>query len=238
MLEIEALCAGYDAVRVLHDISIRVADQEVVAILGANGAGKSTLVRAICGLLPASSGTISKNGVDATHWPAHRRVQLGTAVVLENRRLWGELSIRETLRLAASSRKRRDGQQLFSLEEIFELFPMLAERYDARVEVLSGGQQQMVAIARALMLQPDLLVMDEPSTGLAPVVVKEILHAIEKLRQRGLSLLLIEQNVVLAAEVSDRGYVMSVGRIAMEIAPGRWSEFLSDEALVKAYLGG
>jgi ABC-type branched-subunit amino acid transport system ATPase component len=238
MLEIEGLCAGYGAVPVLHDISIRVADREVVAIVGANGAGKSTLVRAICGLLAANAGTMRKNGVDVTRWPAHRRVQLGTAVVLENRCLWGEMTIRETLRLAASSCKRPDGQQLFSLEEIVGLFPVLNQRYDTRVELLSGGQQQMVAIARALMLQPDLLVMDEPSTGLAPVVVKEILHAIEKLRQRGLSLLLIEQNVVLAAEVSDRGYVMSVGRIALEIGQGRWREFLNDEALVKAYLGG
>ena len=126
MLEIEALSAGYGAVRVLREISIRIADREVVAILGANGAGKSTLVRAICGLLPASGGTIRKNGVDATRWPAHRRVQLGTAVVLEDRRLWGEMTIAETLKLAASSCKRRDDQQLFSLEEIVELFPVLA----------------------------------------------------------------------------------------------------------------
>jgi ABC-type branched-subunit amino acid transport system ATPase component len=238
VLEVTSISAGYGALTVLDDVSLRVGDGEAVALVGANGAGKTTLVRTICGLLRARSGRIAKNGSDITAAPPHDLARHGLAVVLENRRLFGELSVRENLVLAEIvGRKARGGKLRFTWDEVTELFPMVKERLDSAVELLSGGQQQMVAIARALLLQPDLLIMDEPSTGLAPKVVKDILLVIKALRERGMGLLLIEQNVGIASEITDRAYVMAVGRIVHEIGAGEWQSFLTDERLVKAYLG-
>ncbi len=238
MLEVTSLTAGYGALTVLDDVSLRVEDGEAVALVGANGAGKTTLVRTICGLIRARSGRIAKNGSDITREPAHNLARHGLAVVLENRRLFGELSVRENLVLAETvGRRVRGAQRRFSWDEVTALFPMVRERLEAPVELLSGGQQQMVAIARALLLQPDLLIMDEPSTGLAPKVVKDILLVIKALRERGTGLLLIEQNVGIASEITDRAYVMALGRIVHEVPAGQWSSFLGDERLVKAYLG-
>ena len=238
MLEVTSISAGYGALTVLDDVSLRVGDGEAVALVGANGAGKTTLVRTICGLLRARSGHIAKNGSDITAAPPHDLARHGLAVVLENRRLFGELSVRENLVLAETvGRKARGGKLRFAWDEVTELFPMVKERLNSAVELLSGGQQQMVAIARALLLQPDLLIMDEPSTGLAPKVVKDILLVIKALRERGMGLLLIEQNVGIASEITDRAYVMAVGRIVHEIGAGEWQSFLTDERLVKAYLG-
>ena len=238
MLEVTSVSAGYGALTVLNDISLKVGDGEAVALVGANGAGKTTLVRTICGLLRARSGRIVKNGTDVTSAPAHDLAQHGLAVVLENRRLFGELSVRENLVLAETvGRKVRRGDMRFAWDEVTALFPVVKERLDSPVELLSGGQQQMVAIARALLLQPDLLIMDEPSTGLAPKVVKDILLVIKALRERGMGLLLIEQNVGIAAEITDRAYVMAVGSIVHEVGPGEWQAFLKDERLIRAYLG-
>jgi ABC-type branched-subunit amino acid transport system ATPase component len=238
MLEIASVSAGYGALTVLQDVSLKVGDGEAVALVGANGAGKTTLVRTICGLLRARSGRIEKNGRDIRTTPSHELARHGLAVVLENRRLFGELSVRENLRLAETvGRRDRAAHRRFSWDEVTALFPVVQERMDSAVELLSGGQQQMVAIARALLLQPDLLIMDEPSTGLAPKVVKDILLVIKALRERGMGLLLIEQNVAIASEITDRAYVMSVGRIVHEIAAGEWQAFLTDERLAKAYLG-
>ena len=238
MLEVTSVSAGYGALTVLNDISLKVGDGEAVALVGANGAGKTTLVRTICGLLRARSGRIVKNGTDVTSTPPHDLAQHGLAVVLENRRLFGELSVRENLVLAETvGRKVRRGDMRFAWDEVTALFPVVKERLDSPVELLSGGQQQMVAIARALLLQPDLLIMDEPSTGLAPKVVKDILLVIKALRERGMGLLLIEQNVGIAAEITDRAYVMAVGSIVHEVGPGEWQAFLKDERLIRAYLG-
>ena len=237
MLETERLSSGYGRMTILRDIEIRIADGEVVAIVGANGAGKTTLVRTICGLIAPSAGRIVKDGVDLTAVPTHRRMRSGIAVVLENRRLWGELTVRENLRLAEVN-GRRDSKSRFTFDDVAKLFPIITERHASPVELLSGGEQQMVAIARALLMQPDLLIMDEPSTGLAPKIVKEILKVLAGLRARGISLLLVEQNVALVAEIADRGYVMSVGKIVHTIDQGEWQRFLGDETLVKAYLGG
>jgi ABC-type branched-subunit amino acid transport system ATPase component len=238
VLEIASVSAGYGALTVLQDVTMTVGDGEAVALVGANGAGKTTLVRTICGLLRARAGRIAKNGQDITTTAAHELARHGLAVVLENRRLFGELSVRENLRLAETvGRRARGGNLRFTWDEVTALFPVVQERMDSAVELLSGGQQQMVAIARALLLQPDLLIMDEPSTGLAPKVVKDILLVIKALRERGMGLLLIEQNVGIAAEITDRAYVMSVGRIVHEIAAGEWQSFLKDERLAKAYLG-
>lgn len=233
-----SISAGYGALTVLRDVSLKVGDGDAVALVGANGAGKTTLVRTVCGLLRARGGRIVKNGTDITATPAHDLAQHGLAVVLENRRLFGELSVRENLILAETvGRKARGADMRFSWDEVTALFPVVKERLASPVELLSGGQQQMVAIARALLLQPDLLIMDEPSTGLAPKVVKDILLVIKALRERGMGLLLIEQNVGIASEITDRAYVMSVGSIVYEIGPGEWQSFLTDERLVKAYLG-
>ena len=239
MLSVTGLHAGYGAVTILRDVSIEVGAGEIVALIGANGAGKTTLVNAICGLVRVSAGSVVKNGADITGMPAHRRIGLGTSAVLENRRLWPELTVKETLRLAeVQGRRLARGKPLFRMEEVIALFPILGDKLSFAVELLSGGQQQMVAIARALLLQPDLLIMDEPSTGLAPVVVREIHQVIEKLRNRGISLLLVEQNVGIASAISDRGYVMALGRVVHTIGLGGWPNFLNNPALVKAYLGG
>lgn len=233
-----SVSAGYGALTVLRDVSLRVGDGEAVALVGANGAGKTTLVRTVCGLLRARGGRIVKNDTDITAMPPHSLASHGLAVVLENRRLFGELSVRENLVLAETvGRRVRRGNMRFTWDEVTDLFPVVKERMDAAVELLSGGQQQMVAIARALLLQPDLLIMDEPSTGLAPKVVKDILLVIKALRERGMSLLLVEQNVGIASEITDRAYVMAVGSIVHEIAAGEWQSFLNDDRLVKAYLG-
>jgi ABC-type branched-subunit amino acid transport system ATPase component len=238
VLDVASISAGYGALTVLRDVSLKVGDGEAVALVGANGAGKTTLVRTVCGLVRARGGSIVKNGTDITAAPAHNLARHGLAVVLENRRLFGELSVRENLVLAETVGKRvRSGNLRFTWNEVTALFPVVKERLDSPVELLSGGQQQMVAIARALLLQPDLLIMDEPSTGLAPKVVKDILLVITALRERGMGLLLIEQNVGIASEITDRAYVMAVGTIVHEIGAGEWSSFLKDERLVRAYLG-
>ncbi len=237
MLETHQLASGYGKMTILREVGIRVGDGEVVAIVGANGAGKTTLVRTICGLIAPSAGKIVKNGVDLTQLPTHKRMRHGIAVVLENRRLWGELTVRENLRLAEVNARSASSSRI-TFEDTAKLFPVIAERHASPVELLSGGEQQMVAIARALLMQPDLLIMDEPSTGLAPKIVKDILRVLGGLRERGISLLLVEQNVALVSEIADRGYVMSVGRIVHTVGPGEWAGFLADEKLVKAYLGG
>ena len=236
-LEVSGLTSGYGRLTVLRDISIAIGDGEIMAIVGANGAGKSTLVRSICGLIQPTAGRIVKDQVDVTALPTHQRMRTGIAVVLENRRLWGELTVRENLHLAKVN-GRMNSKSVVTVEDAVKLFPIIAERYESPVEFLSGGEQQMVAIARALLMQPDLLIMDEPSTGLAPKIVKEIFGVLGNLRERGISLLLIEQNVALVAAIADRGYVMSLGKIVHEIGHGAWSDFLADEKLVKAYLGG
>jgi ABC-type branched-subunit amino acid transport system ATPase component len=239
MLNVENIEAGYGEIPVLRGVSVAIERNEAVAIIGANGAGKSTLVRAICGLLPLTSGTIARDGEAIHHLPAYRRSQHGIAVVLENRHLFGELSVRANLDLAAVHGKRREaGARRFGLEDVLQLFPFMRGRLDAAVELLSGGEQQMVAIARALLLQPELLILDEPSTGLSPKVVRDIVGVLATLRQGGMSILLVEQNVALAAQTSDRAYVMSLGCVVHEIKRGEWDGFRDNEALIKAYLGG
>ena len=237
ILEVKNLAAGYGKLPVLRDVSLSVTSGESVAIVGANGAGKSTLVRAICGLIRTSAGIILKGGADLTGRAAHERVRHGVAVVLEGRHLFGELSVRNHLILAQTQGRSRSVSR-FSLDDILHMFPFLRERMSAPVELLSGGEQQMVAIARALLLQPELLILDEPSTGLAPKVVKDIVAVIGALRSRGMSIVLVEQNAALAATTTDRAYVMSLGRIVHEVAPGQWSQFLGDEKLTRSYLAG
>ncbi|MFO1284954.1 MAG: ABC transporter ATP-binding protein [Burkholderiales bacterium] len=239
MLSVEALEAGYGTMSILRGVTLSVDADESVAIIGANGAGKSTLVRTICGLTPARAGSIRMAGASLESIPPHVRVGHGISTVLEGRNLFGELSVRANLALAlARGRQRGAGKQRFGMDDVFQLFGFMRNRAETPVDVLSGGEQQMVAIARALLLQPDLLIMDEPSTGLAPKVVTDIIDVIGHLRRGGMSILLVEQNVALAARASDRGYVMALGRVVHEIRRGEWEAFLHDEALLRAYLGG
>ncbi len=241
MLSVRKIEAGYGHIPVLRGFDIDVADNEAVAIVGANGAGKSTLVRSILGLSPPTAGNISFNGVDIGVRPPYSRVEDGIAVVLETRGLFGELSVAEHLRLSdhAGGRARRpEGFVRIAFEEVLDLFPVVREKLSTRVELLSGGQQQMVAVARALLLQPRLLILDELTTGLAPKIVQEILQALNQLRARGLSLLIVEQSVKLAAAMTDRAYVMSLGRVVHEVGRGEWDQALSDDTLSKAYLHG
>ncbi|MGO4666935.1 ABC transporter ATP-binding protein [Bosea sp. 2RAB26] len=239
MLQIQSLQAGYGALPVLHGIEMSVGRNEAVAIVGPNGAGKTTLVRTLCGLVRPMAGRVLKDGVELTDLAPHRRAERGIAVVLENRNLFVELTVRDNLRLAESAgRKASGGSPRFSLEEVLTLFPDVQERYHSSVGLLSGGQQQMVAIARALLLQPDLLILDELTTGLAPKVVKEILGVLNNLRSQGMAILLVEQSITIAAEMTDRAYVLSVGKVAQEIRRGEWQGVLADDSLIKAYLHG
>jgi ABC-type branched-subunit amino acid transport system ATPase component len=239
MLRVENIEAGYGGMPVLRGVTLGIERNESVAIIGANGAGKSTLVRAICGLLPVSAGRITHDGREIQRLPPYRRTQHGIAVVLENRHLFGELTVRSNLELAAAHGARRSAVgRKFSLDDVLALFPFMRGRLDAPVELLSGGEQQMVAVARALLLHPELLILDEPSTGLAPRVVRDIVGVMATLREGGLSILLVEQNVALAAETSERAYVMALGAIVHEIKRGEWQDFRQDENLRHAYLGG
>ncbi len=241
MLRVEHLEAGYGDVPVLKDISLNVAASETVAIIGPNGAGKSTLVAALCGLVQPRAGRILHREAEVTRMPAHQRARRGLGVVLEGRHLFGELTLRQNLTLAAAHARADAGAKPKiedAIAEVLELFPFMRERLNDAVELMSGGEQQMVALARALLLRPEVLMLDEPSTGLAPLVVKQIMSTIGVLRSRGMSIILVEQNVALAAEVADRAYVLSVGRVVHEVAKGEWPRFLADDSLVKAYLGG
>jgi len=238
VLSVRQLSAGYGKVPVLFDIDIDVGSGESVSIVGANGAGKSTLVRAICGLIPCMAGSILKDNQPIGRLPSHRRADLGIAVVLEGRHLFGELSVEVNLKLAeAKGMERTSSRFKFSVGEVLDLFPFMKGRLAAPVQLLSGGEQQMVAIGRALLLRPELLILDEPSTGLAPKIVRDIVRVVSALRARGMSLLLIEQNVAVAAESSDRAYVLSVGKIVDTVGPERWNSEATADMLIKSYLG-
>ncbi len=236
LLDLQQVSSGWGDLTILHGVSLHIGKGEVVGLLGANGAGKSTLVRTISGHLRARSGRILHGGLDLTRLPPHRIPRHGVAVVLEARNLFGDMTVAENLALA-----RRNGRQRttrFSMDDVLSLFPILKEKYGTPSKLLSGGQQQMVAIARALLLQPDVLVLDEPSTGLAPKIIKDIIDVLQKLRSGGMSMLLVEQNVSMAAQLTDRAYVLSLGRIVHEVAEGTWKNTLETGTLAKAYLGG
>jgi branched-chain amino acid transport system ATP-binding protein/nonpolar-amino-acid-transporting ATPase len=236
LLEVQQVSSGYGDLTILHGVSLRIGRGEVVGLLGANGAGKSTLVRTISGHLRARSGRILHGGVDLTTLPPQRIPRHGVAAVLEGRNLFGDMTVSENLALARRNGKQRAPR--FSLDDVLSLFPILTEKYGVPSKLLSGGQQQMVAIARALLLQPDLLVLDEPSTGLAPKIIKDIVEVLQRLRTGGMSMLLVEQNVLMAAQLTDRAYVLALGRIVHEVAEGNWKNTLETGTLAKAYLGG
>ncbi|MEM8664347.1 MAG: ABC transporter ATP-binding protein, partial [Pseudomonadota bacterium] len=212
MLSVSGLKVAYGRIEVLHGIDLEVRAGEAVAIIGANGAGKTTLMKAVAGILPPSAGCIVHEGEDITRMPAHLRVARGLALVPEGRQVFGPLSVRDNLRLGAF----RGGVDRSGLDEMEALFPILGERRHQAAGSLSGGQQQMLAIARALMSAPRLLLLDEPSMGLAPKIVEQIFVALDqKRREIGLTVVLVEQNVAAALRFADRGLVMETGRVAL-----------------------
>ncbi|MDJ0947779.1 MAG: ABC transporter ATP-binding protein [Alphaproteobacteria bacterium] len=232
MLEVRGLQVRYGKVRAVQDVTLDVAAGEIVALIGANGAGKSSTMHAICGIERPAAGQIRFQGQDITRLPAYRILRQGIAQVPEGRLIFGGLTIEENLRLGAHGAAQRSGG--VDMAAVLELFPALAERLDERASVLSGGQAQMLALARGLMANPKLLLLDEPSLGLAPVAVQEVFRLIQSLRDRGVTILLVEQNVRQALSVADRGYVLEGGRIILE---GRADTLVRDEHLVSAYMG-
>jgi len=233
MLEIKELNVSYEKVQVLWGLSFTVNEGEIVSLLGSNGAGKSTTVKTIQGLLKSKSGSIRFMDRNIEGLPAYKIVDAGISLVPEGREIFPKMSVLENLILGAYVPRARDLLEE-SLEWVFQLFPKLEERKKQLAGTMSGGEQQMLAIARALMSKPKLLMLDEPSLGLAPVLVLQVFEVIKKLNEEGVTILLVEQNVHHALELSDRGYVLEKGRIILE---GKGSELLEHEYVKNAYLG-
>jgi len=233
VLEVRGLEVAYGDARAVADVTLAVGPGEIVALLGPNGAGKSTLLKAVAGLLRPRAGTIRWEGEDLTRLGAHRIVERGLALVAEGRRLFGGMTLEENLELGAFAPRARSGLRR-SLERVYALFPVLAERRRALVRTLSGGQQQMVAVGRALMSNPRLLMLDEPSLGIAPLLVRAILDALVEINRDGAAVFLVEQNVQAALGLARRAYILEGGRIAGE-GPG--ADLLQDAHVRRAYLG-
>ena len=231
VLEVTNLIAGYGRIEVLRQVNLRLARGELVALVGANGAGKTTLLRAISGLLPTKAGSVTLLGQDVTRAAPDARVRAGLAQVLEGRQVFGPLTVQDNLRLGAYT-QRADAEQ--RLQQMYDLFPVLGEKRRIAAWTLSGGQQQMLAMARALMSRPQVLLLDEPSMGLAPLLVPEIFRVILELKDRGIPILLVEQNARAALAIADRGYVLETGSVSLD---GPADALLSDERVRSAYLG-
>ncbi len=234
MLRVVNLSAGYGKLTVVKSISLSVQANEVVALIGGNGSGKSTLLRAMAGLAGVSEGRVFLKGNDVAGRPAERIARLGLALVPEGRALFPTMSVSENLRVGANARGRSSEEIRARLRSVHELFPELEKRASSPAAELSGGQQQMLALGRALMSGPEILLLDEPSTGLAPVLVADLFDKIAALKKGGMTILLAEQNVHRALDVADRAYVIENGRIVME---GSGEELRSSERVQKAYLG-
>lgn len=234
MLKLESVSISYGAIQAVRDVSIEVPIGEVVTIIGANGAGKSTLLKSIVGLEPVAGGRISFDGHDITKTPAHRRTGMGVALSPEGRGVFSDQSVRDNLLLGAYSKKSEPARTEQKIEKYFELFPRLKERQEQLAGTLSGGEQQMLAIARALMSEPKLLLLDEPSLGLAPLIIRDIFSTIRALRETGLTILLVEQMANQALGVADRAYVLETGRVTLQ---GKGSDLLNDPKVRAAYLG-
>ena len=234
MLEIKDLYVRYGMIEAIKGISFEVRDGEIVTLIGSNGAGKTTTMHAISGLLKSASGSIMLDGVELTKTPNHKIVSMGLAQVPEGRRVFAQQTVEENLLLGAYARKDKDGIQK-DLEHVYDLFPRLLERKKQLAGTLSGGEQQMLAMARALMSRPKILLMDEPSMGLSPLLVKEIFHIIQDINKDGTTILLVEQNAKMALAIADRAYVLETGKISLE---GTGEELSASEEVRKAYLGG
>lgn len=233
MLDIKNLSVSYGAIDAVKGISLHVDDGEIVSLIGANGAGKTTTLHTITGLVPAKSGSIVFNGQDLLKTKANKIVTLGMAHVPEGRHVFTRMSVQENLEMGAYSLK-DISHVAEDLDKVYTYFPRLKERRRQLAGTLSGGEQQMVAMGRAIMSRPNTILMDEPSMGLSPKLVKEIFRIIEKLHDEGITVLLVEQNAKMALSIADRAYVLETGRITME---GKASDLLHDEKVRKAYLG-
>jgi branched-chain amino acid transport system ATP-binding protein len=232
MLDVALLSSRYGRIPALAGVSLAVRSGELVALVGANGAGKTTLLRVISGVLPASAGSVRFDGADVTRTAARRRVQLGIVQVPEGRQVFAAMTVEDNLRLGAFVRPRQEVAP--GLDRVYALFPVLATKRRESAGTLSGGQQQMLAIGRALMGRPRLLLLDEPSMGLAPRLVAQIFAVIRALKDAATTILLVDQNAQAALAVADRAYVLETGRIALE---GRGDELLANERVQQAYLG-
>jgi len=233
LLQLKNIDLYYDGIHALKDLSIEVKKGEIVTLIGANGAGKTSTLRAISGLHPIKNGTITYNGKDIKKVPANKIVSLGLSHVPEGRKIFANLTVYENLLLGAYLRKDKKGIQE-DLEEIYKKFPRLKERLKQQAGTLSGGEQQMLAIGRALMNRPDMLILDEPSMGLAPLVVKEIFDIIKEINESGTTILLVEQNANMALSIADTAYVLETGKIVLS---GNAKEIANNDSVRSAYLG-
>jgi branched-chain amino acid transport system ATP-binding protein len=233
ILKVDNICTGYDGTPVIHDISLEINPGELVAIVGANGAGKTTTMRTIAGLMDLTKGSVWFDGEEISKLPAHQILRRGISYVPEGRRLFSKLTVRENLALGAYTEK--DKRKIEKrIEDLFELFPVLSSRSSQSAETLSGGEQQMLAIARGMMSEPKLLMLDEMSLGLMPALVEKMMETIVKVNQKGVTILLVEQMVQEALEIAHRGYVLQTGRI---VQSGLSDELLDSEEVRKAYMG-
>ena len=234
LLEVNDLEVSYGLIKAVKGVSFEVKEGEIVALIGANGAGKTTIMHAVNCLLSKAGGKVSFDGKDITHTPAHKLVSMGMAQVPEGRRIFGELTVLENLRLGYYSKRGREEYER-KLEEMYEHFPILKERKNQIAGTLSGGEQQMLAMSRALMSSPKLLLLDEPSMGLSPLYVNNIFDMIKKVNELGTTVLLVEQNAKKALSIADRAYVLEIGKM---VKTGTGAELLDDEDIKRAYLGG
>ena len=234
MLKVENLVVSYGMIEAIKGLSFEVNDGEIVTLIGANGAGKTTTMQTISGLLKPVSGSITLDGVELTKVPAHKIVSLGLAQVPERRRVFTQQSVEDNLLLGAYTRKDKEEIQK-DLEEVYEWFPRLNERRKQLAGTLSGGEQQILAMGRALMAKPKIMLLDEPSMGLSPLLVKEIFHIIEEINKKGTTIFLVEQNAKMALAIANRAYVLETGKITLE---GTGAELSNDARVQKAYLGG
>ena len=234
MLEVKNLSVSYGAIEAVKGISFTVKDGEIVSLIGANGAGKTTTLHTITGLVPAKSGSVMYNGVDLLKTHSNKIVTLGMAHIPEGRHVFTRMSVEENLEMGAFSLKDQSSLKK-DLDMVYGLFPRLKERRNQKAGTLSGGEQQMLAMGRALMSKPELLMLDEPSMGLSPILVDQIFDIVKELNKQGTTILLVEQNAQMALSVADRGYVLETGKIVTSASA---KELLNDNAVKKAYLGG
>jgi branched-chain amino acid transport system ATP-binding protein len=232
LLQLEDVNTYYGAIHILQDSNIVVEEGELVCLLGGNASGKSTTLKTILGIVRPRTGSVRLHGEDVTRMPTAHRIRRGIAIVPENRRLFGPMTVKENLEMGAYLRPKADLREEF--DRVYGLFPLLYERRSQLAGTLSGGEQQMVAMGRALMSKPKLLLMDEPSMGLAPVLVERSFEIIKQVNDSGVAMLVVEQNANVSLSIADRGYVLSTGRIVLE---GRAGDLLENEELRKAYLG-